>query len=92
MQVRCCRHRYDLSEHQFDRTMLIHSLAALVGRLRGEGVPVVIYGVNSHQWHARLMGGLLRGAVDFPVYQDQTEGNVWTLLGGRRDDVFVYDK
>lgn len=38
------------------------------------------------------MGSLLRGAVEFPVYQDQTDVDVWRLLGGKRDDVFVYDK
>ena len=73
-------------------SVLLHSLAALGKRLRGDGVPVVIYGVNSHQWHSRLMGSLLRGAVEFPVYQDQADVNVWRLLGGRRDDVYVYDK
>ncbi|KAI0213867.1 hypothetical protein LSAT2_001045 [Lamellibrachia satsuma] len=38
------------------------------------------------------MGSWLRGAVDFPIYQDQADVNVWTLLGGNRDDVFVYNK
>lgn len=72
--------------------LFTHSLDALGKRLRGDDVPVVVYGVNSHQWHARLMGSWLRGAVDFPIYQDQADVNVWTLLGGNRDDVFVYNK
>lgn len=38
------------------------------------------------------MGSLLRSAVEFRVYQDRADVNVWTLLGGKRDDVFVYDK
>lgn len=38
------------------------------------------------------MGSLLRGLVEFPVYQDRADVNVWRLLGGQRDDVYVYDK
>ena len=28
----------------------------------------------------------------FPLFQDQTNVNVWTLLGGYKDDFFIYDK
>jgi len=28
----------------------------------------------------------------FALMQDQTNVNVWTLLGGNKDDFFIYDK
>ena len=28
----------------------------------------------------------------FALMQDQTNVNVWTLLGGHKDDFFIYDK
>lgn len=36
--------------------------------------------------------GQLSSRVNFPVYQDTNDTNIWTKLNGGKDDVLIYDR
>ena len=35
---------------------------------------------------------LLSSRVNFPVYQDTNQSNIWTKLNGGKDDMYIYDR
>ncbi len=62
-------------------------------KLSDDGVSDVHFlGVNSKKWHAQVLVSSLRRAVRYPVHQATHRSDLFRLLGGRRDDVFVYDR
>jgi len=38
------------------------------------------------------MAGMLRRRVDFPFYQATSDNNIWSILGGKKDDFYIYDR
>ncbi|KAL4236278.1 Selenoprotein P [Mactra antiquata] len=48
--------------------------------------------VNDRAQHAIDNVGELARRVSFPVYQDTNRNNIWSSLGGGKDDVFIYDR
>jgi len=53
---------------------------------------VTFLGVNSKHWHAELMVSYLKERVRFPVYQAAHGNDVFRMLNGRKDDVYIYDR
>lgn len=43
-------------------------------------------------WHAKLLLSKLQDKVSFPVYQASPSNDIWSILGGYKDDIFVYDR
>lgn len=66
------------------------NLARNTNNDRRVGLHVV--GVNSRHWSAKLMINELSTMVNFSVYQSTHQNNVWSRLGGYKDDLFVYDR
>lgn len=58
----------------------------------GRRVGLHVVGVNSRRWSADLMISELSSVVNFSVYQSTHRNDVWSRLGGYKDDVFVYDR
>ncbi|GBM49294.1 hypothetical protein AVEN_23177-1 [Araneus ventricosus] len=48
--------------------------------------------VNSNLPHSQAVLHELESRVSFPVYQDTVEKNVWGLMEGGKDDIYVYDR
>ncbi|KAG8194047.1 hypothetical protein JTE90_028389 [Oedothorax gibbosus] len=48
--------------------------------------------VNSNLQHAQQIVHELQNRVSFDVHQDTKENNVWGLLEGGKDDIYVYDR
>lgn len=68
-------------------------MEALRQKLSSKGLTDVLFlGVNSKRWHAQVMASKLRDAVNFPIHQSTHTRDIFKLLGGRKDDVFVYDR
>ncbi len=71
----------------------IDRLEALRQKLSSNGISDVLFlGVNSKRWHAQVMAAKLRQVVNFPIHQATHTNDIFKLLGGRKDDVFVYDR
>jgi len=67
-------------------------LDQLVGEMVERGVAVRVVGINARFRAAQLMSSELERLVNFTVYQATHQRHYWSLLGGLKDDVFVYDK
>lgn len=67
------------------------ALERLRQRLEGEGIVVVMLGINAHYRASQLMVGQFDQLLNFSVYQSTHENNLWSRLGGAKDDVFIYD-
>lgn len=69
--------------------------AVALDRLRqkfvDDGIPVVILGINAHHRTSRLMASQFDMLVNFSVYQASHDNQLWSKLGGMKDDVFIYD-
>ncbi|CAL1265796.1 unnamed protein product [Larinioides sclopetarius] len=48
--------------------------------------------VNSNLPHSQAVLHDLESRVTFPVYQDTVEKNIWGLMQGGKDDIYVYDR
>ncbi|GFR05496.1 hypothetical protein TNCT_605791, partial [Trichonephila clavata] len=48
--------------------------------------------VNSNLPHAQMVLHELTSRVTFDVYQDTIEKNIWGLMEGGKDDIYVYDR
>ncbi|XP_013784475.1 uncharacterized protein LOC106468587 [Limulus polyphemus] len=48
--------------------------------------------VNSKDFMSQLMRPHLKRRVTFPVYQETSNEEVWSVLNGGKDDMFVYDR
>ncbi|CAH1249367.1 SELENOP [Branchiostoma lanceolatum] len=58
-----------------------------------EGLDDISFGVvNSHLRNAPLEIGEIEGRVNFPVYQDTAQDDIWSLLDARKDDFIIYDR
>jgi len=70
--------------------------AVQLDRLREDlvarGVALRLIGINARYRAAQLMSSELERLVNFTVYQATHARHYWSLLGGLKDDVFVYDK
>lgn len=58
----------------------------------GSHVGLDVIGINSRHWSAKLMISELSSKVNFSVYQSTRRNDLWSRLGGHKDDVFVYDR
>jgi hypothetical protein len=67
-------------------------LDQLRGEMHARGVDVLVVGVNARFRAAQLMFSELTRLVNFTVYQATHQRHFWSVLGGLKDDVFVYDK
>lgn len=67
------------------------ALDRLRSRLADDGVPVVMLGVNAHHRNSQLMVSQFDLLVNFSVYQATHDNQLWSRLGGAKDDVFIYD-
>ena len=68
-------------------------LEALRQKLSSNGITDVSFlGVNSKRWHAQVMATKLREVVNFTIHQATHTNDIFKLLGGHKDDVFVYDR
>jgi len=60
--------------------------------LQGEGLNVKVIGINARYRAAHLMASELNSLINFTLYQSAHRStNYWSLIGGLKDDVFVYD-
>jgi hypothetical protein len=70
--------------------------AVLLDTLRADllsrGVSVQMIGINARYRAAHLMSSELDRVVNFTVYQATHHKHYWSVLGGLKDDVFIYDK
>ena len=68
-------------------------LEALRQKLSSNGFTDVSFlGINSKRWHAQVMATKLREVVNFTIHQATHTNDIFKLLGGHKDDVFVYDR
>jgi hypothetical protein len=67
-------------------------LNRLVDEMTGRGSNVTLLGINAHFRAARLMTSELERVINFSVHQASHQQHYWSLLGGLKDDVFIYDK
>lgn len=67
-------------------------LDMLRAELRGRGLSVDVLGVNAHSRTAQLMLSELQDLVNYTVFENPHHSQYWSVLGGLRDDVLVYDK
>ena len=49
-------------------------------------------GVNSKKWHSQLSLAMLTRRVTFSLYQSTHNNDVFQILNGQKDDVFIYDR
>lgn len=67
-------------------------LSRLAASLEAEGLNVKFLGINARYRAAHLMASELNSLINFTVYQSEHRStNYWSLIGGLKDDVFVYD-
>jgi len=53
---------------------------------------VHVIGINSKRWPSKIMTSEFRPAVNFSIYQSTQRNDLWSRIGGMKDDVFVYDR
>lgn len=67
-------------------------LDQLATELKGQGLQIKVIAINARYRAAQLMLSELERLVNVTVYQSTHHHHYWSLLGGLKDDVFVYDK
>lgn len=67
------------------------ALDRLKQKLEEEGLPVLMFGINAHHRASQLMASQLSQLVNFTVYQSSHDHQLWSKIGGMKDDVFIYD-
>jgi hypothetical protein len=72
-------------------------LDSLRAELEGRDIKVKVIGVNARYRSAELMMSELQRLVNFTVYSSSSSSssssspNYWSIMGGLKDDVFIYD-
>ncbi|GIY43355.1 selP_N domain-containing protein [Caerostris extrusa] len=77
------------------RTTLVQasSLESLLRHFRTYGMNDLEFMiVNSNLPHSQAVLHELTSRVTFPVYQDTEEKNIWEMMQGGKDDIYVYDR
>jgi len=67
-------------------------LDQLRSALLTRGIAVQVIGINARYRAAQLMSSELDRLVNFTIYQATHQQHFWSILGGLKDDIFVYDK
>lgn len=67
-------------------------LDRLASELKGQGLKVKVIAINARYRAAQLMLSELERLVNLTVYQSTHQHHYWSLLGGLKDDIFIYDK
>lgn len=52
---------------------------------------MVMLGINAHHRASQLMVSQFDNLINFSVYQSTPDNQLWSRLGGTKDDVFIYD-
>jgi len=51
-----------------------------------------VIGINSKRWPSKIMASQFRPIANYSIYQSTQKMDLWSKIGGMKDDVFVYDR